>query len=64
MVVCSTVPWSCRVAPVVQKAVLQTKCLKCPKFDPLIVIVKSGLPAATVDGDTEEMDGFGVVDVT
>jgi len=29
-----------------------------------MVIVTSGLPAATVDGEMEEMEGDGVVDVT
>ena len=47
----------------VQKAVLQTKCPKCPKFDPLMVIVKSGLPAAAVEGEIEEIDGVGVAGV-
>ena len=51
---------------VVQKAVLEMKCPLCPKFDPLIVIVTSGLPAAIVEGEIEEIAGVGVagVDVT
>src|ERR1700757_5137396 len=35
------------------------KCRKCPKFDPSIVIVRSGLPAATVEGEIDEIDGDG-----
>jgi hypothetical protein len=59
------VPVSCRLPLVVQKAVLQMKSPYRPKLDPLIVIVTSGLPAATVEGEIEEMDGVGVgVDVT
>jgi hypothetical protein len=46
---------SCRLPFVFQNAVLQTKCPKCPKFDPLIVIVTSGLPAAAVEGEIEEI---------
>ena len=63
MVVCNHVPVSCKLPLVVQKAVLETKCPKCPKFDPSIVIVTSGLPAATVDGEIREIDGVGGVGV-
>src|SRR5437588_4856474 len=59
MVVCNHVPVSCRLPLVVQNAVLQMKCPKCPKFDPSIVIVTSGLPAATVEGEIDAIDGFG-----
>jgi hypothetical protein len=45
---------------VVQKAVLQMKCPKWPKFAPSIVIVTSGLPAVTVEGEIEEIDGVGM----
>ena len=63
MVVCNHVPVSCRLPLVVQKAVLEMKCPKCPKFDPSIVIVTSRLPAATVEGEIKEIDGDGVVGV-
>lgn len=53
MVVCNHVPVSCRLPLVVQKAVLEMKCPEFPKFDPLIVMVISGLPAATVEGEIE-----------
>src|SRR5690349_10453058 len=60
MVVCSQVPVSCRLPEVVQKAVLEMKCPKWPKLDPLIVIVRSELPAATFEGEIPEMTGDGV----
>lgn len=60
MVVCNHVPVSCRLPFVVQNAVLHLNIPKCPKFVPSIVIVTSGLPAATVDGEIEEIDGVGV----
>ena len=42
------------------------KCPKRAKFAPSIVIVTPGLPADTVEGEIEEIDGFGVggVEVT
>jgi hypothetical protein len=57
----SIMPWSCRLlGSVVQNATLVWKKLVWSKFDPVTVIVMSELPAFTLAGEIEVIDGDAV----